>query len=151
MNDMNATDGRGVLADLAVTQGGFFDRRGLAVTGLVATVGAMAATSVTAAIARAVGVDFELPDGASESIPVSGVAMLTGIFSIVGLLIAAAFRRWSARPAELFVKAAVTLTAISLLPPFLTDANAATVTALILIHLVAATVMIPALARSLRA
>jgi Family of unknown function (DUF6069) len=37
-----------------------------------------------------------------------------------------------------------------LVPPFLSEANTATTTALLALHLVAATVMIPTLARSLR-
>ncbi|WP_460832775.1 DUF6069 family protein [Nocardioides hungaricus] len=56
----------------------------------------------------------------------------------------------SARPADRFVRTAVSLTAISLVPPFLSEANTATTTALLGLHLVAATVMIPTLARSLR-
>ena len=44
----------------------------------------------------------------------------------------------------------MTLTAISLLPPLLSEANTATTAALVGLHLVAATVMIPTLARSLR-
>ncbi|WP_230688729.1 DUF6069 family protein [Micromonospora sp. WMMC415] len=80
-----------------------------------------------------------------------GIAVVTGFFSVVGIVIAVALRRWSARPAERFVWTAVPLTAISLVPPILFGADAATVTALIGLHLVAAAVMIPALARSLRA
>ncbi|WP_422733533.1 DUF6069 family protein [Micromonospora sp. WMMD558] len=80
-----------------------------------------------------------------------GIAVVTGFFSVVGIVIAVALRRWSARPAERFVWTAVSLTAISLVPPILFGADAATVTALIGLHLVAAAVMIPALARSLRA
>jgi hypothetical protein len=45
---------------------------------------------------------------------------------------------------------AVSLTAISLVPPVLSGADTATTIALLGLHLVAATVMIPALARSLR-
>ena len=45
---------------------------------------------------------------------------------------------------------AVPLTAISLVPPLLSGANTATIAALIGLHLVTATVMIPNLARSLR-
>ena len=44
----------------------------------------------------------------------------------------------------------MSLTAISLVPPLLSGANTATTTALLGLHLVAATVMIPTLARSLR-
>jgi hypothetical protein len=123
--------------------------RGLAVTGFIATLAAMVATTLAAALARAVGVDFEVPDG-GETIPLSRFAVVTGFFSVVGIVIAAALLRWSARPAERFVWTAVPLTAISLVPPLLSGANTATIAALIGLHLVTATVMIPNLARSLR-
>ncbi len=87
--------------------------RGLAGTGCVATLAAMAATTLAAALARAVGVEFEVPDG-GEAIPLSGFTVMTGLFSVVGVVLAAALRRWSARPAERFVRTAVALTAISL-------------------------------------
>ncbi len=122
--------------------------RRIAVTGLVATLAAMVATAVAAALARAVGVDFEVPEG-GETIPVTGVAVVTGFFSLVGTVIAAALLRWSARPAERFLWTAVTLTVVSLVPPVLSGANAATTVALVGLHLVAATVMIPPLTRSL--
>ena len=98
---------------------------------------------------QAVGVDFEIPEG-GETIPLSGFAVVTGFFSVVGIVIAAALLRWSARPAERFVWTAVSLTVISFVPPLLSGANTATTTALLGLHLVAATVMIPTLARSLR-
>ena len=124
--------------------------RRLAVSGVVATLAAMVATTVLAALARAVGIDFEVPEG-GETIPVPGFAVVTGFFSIVGTVIALALLRWSARPAERFVWTAVSLTAISLVAPVVSGAAAATVTALVALHLVAAAVMIPTLARSLRA
>jgi Family of unknown function (DUF6069) len=123
--------------------------RRIAVTGVIATLAAMVATALAAALARAVGVDFEVPDG-GETIPVPGVAVVTGVFSLVGTAIAAALQRWSARPAERFLWVAVSLTAVSLVPPCLSGANAATTVALLGLHLVAATVMIPTLTRSLR-
>jgi hypothetical protein len=123
--------------------------RGLAGTGIIAALAAMLATTLAAALARAVGVDFEVPDG-GQTIPLSGFAVLTGFFSDVGLVIATALRRWSARPANRFVWTAVSLTAISLVAPLMSGANTATTTALLGLHLVAATVMIPAVARSLR-
>jgi hypothetical protein len=123
--------------------------RGLAGTGLVAALAAMAATALAAALAKAAGVDFEIPDG-GESIPLPGFAVMTGFFSVVGIVIAGALLRWSARPAERFVWTAVSLTAISLVAPLLSGANAATTTALLGLHVVPATVMIPTLARSLR-
>jgi hypothetical protein len=124
--------------------------RGLAGTGFIATLAAMVATTLAAALAQAVGVDFEVSDG-GEAIPLSGFAVVTGFFSVVGIVIAAALLRWSARPAELFVRTAVSLTAISLVAPFLSEANTATTAALLGLHLVPAAVMIPTLARSLRA
>jgi hypothetical protein len=147
MNSMNDT---GVVAGPASGQTSHTHRlRGLAVTGFIATLAAMVATTLAAALAQAVGVDFEVPDG-GEMIPLSGFAVVTGFFSVVGIVIAVALLRWSARPAERFVWTAVSLTAISLVPPLLSGANTATTTALLGLHLVPAAVMIPTLARSLR-
>jgi hypothetical protein len=148
---LNSINDSGVIAGPAVGQGGRTRRfRGLVVTGLMATLAAMVATTLAAALARAVGVDFEIPDG-GEAIPLPGFAVVTGFFSVVGVVIAVALLRWSARPAKRFVWTAVSLTAISLIPPLLSGADAATTTALLGLHLVPAAVMIPALARSLRA
>jgi hypothetical protein len=147
MDSMNDT---GVVAGAGSGQASHTTRlRRLAGTGVIATLAAMAATTLAAALARAVGVDFEVLD-AGEAIPLSGFAVMTGFFSVVGIVIAAALLRWSARPAERFMQTAVSLTAISLVPPLLSGANAATVIALVALHLIAATVVVPTLARSLR-
>ena len=147
MNSMNDT---GVAAGPASGRTTHAHRlRGLAVTGFIAALAAMVATTLAAALARAVGVEFEVPDG-GETIPLSGFAVVTGFFSVVGVVIAVALLRWSGRPAERFVWTAVSLTAISSVPPLLSGANTATTTALLGLHLVPATVMIPTLARSLR-
>src|SRR4029079_3712995 len=119
---------------------------GLAGIGFAAMLAAMVATTLADALARAVGVDFEVTHG-GESIPLPGFAVVTGFFSVVGVVIAVALLRWSARPAERFVQTAVSLTAISLVPPIISAADTATIVALIVLHLVAATVMIPTLAR----
>ncbi len=124
--------------------------RGVAVTGLIATLVAMVATTLAAGLARAAGVDFAV-SGGDETIPLSGIAVVTGFFSAVGIVIAVALLRWSAHPAGRFVWTASLLTAISLIPPLLSGAGTATSTTLLGLHLVAATVMIPTLARSLRA
>lgn len=107
------------------------------------------ATTLVAALARAVGVDFEIPDG-GETIPLPGIAVVTGVFSVVGVVIAVALLRWSARPAQRFLWTTGSLTAISFVPPLLSGANSATTTVLLGLHLVAAMVMIPTLARRLR-
>ncbi|MGW5261884.1 DUF6069 family protein [Microbispora sp. NPDC004025] len=150
-DDLNSMNDTGLVAGPASGRTRHAHRlRGLAGTGLVAALAAMAATTLAAVLARAVGVDFAIPDG-GETIPLPGFAVVTGFFSVVGIVIAVALLRWSARPAERFVWTAVSLTAISLVPPFLAGANTATVIALLGLHLVAATVMIVTLARSLRA
>ena len=122
--------------------------RGLLVTGLGIALAAAVGAALMGALLGAVGVDFELPEG-GESIPVSGFAVVTFGFSIVGLAIAAALRRWSRRPRTTFVRVAVALTALSLVPPFFQDAAAATVAGLVVLHLTAAAIAIPALARRL--
>ena len=121
---------------------------GLFVTGLLAATAAAVSATVAGAVAMGVGVDFELPDG-GESIPVWAFAQLTFVFAMIGLLLAAGLRRWAEQPSTTFVRVTLILTAISLVPPFLVEANAATVAALVLVHLVAAAVFIPVLARKL--
>ncbi|HEU5107679.1 MAG TPA: DUF6069 family protein [Micromonosporaceae bacterium] len=133
----------------AVQTGNPHRLRGLARTGILAALAAMAATTLAAGLARAVGVDFEIPDG-GEAIPLPGFAVVTGFCSVVGIVIALALLRWSARPAERFRWTAGSLTAISLVPPFLSGADTATTAALLGLHLIAAAVMVPALTRSLR-
>ena len=139
------------MSDTALTARGASDRRlGRVVgTGLLAAVAAAAVTATAAALARAAGVGFEVPDG-GESIPVSGVAFVTCVLSLVGVGLAVALLRWSSRPAEHFVRTTVALTAASLLPPFLVGASTGTSLTLVGLHLLAAAVVVPALARALR-
>ncbi|MGV9809013.1 DUF6069 family protein [Micromonospora chersina] len=148
---MNSTDDTGVVAVPAADRTARTHRlRGLGVTGLVATLAAMVATTLAAALAQTVGVDFQIPDG-GEAIPLPGFAVVTGFFSIVGVVIAVALLRWSARPARRFLWTAVSLTAISLVPPLVAGADTATTVTLVGLHLVPAAVMIPTLTRRLRA
>ena len=121
----------------------------VAVRGLIATVVAAAATTLCAAVAKAAGVKFEIPAG-GEAIPTAGFATVTCAFSLVGVALALGLACWSDRPARRFVQVTVPLTAISLVAPLVVGANAATALTLIALHLVAATVMVPALARALR-
>src|SRR5690606_3247907 len=109
---------------------------GVVSTGAVATVVAATATTVGAALAKAAGVDFEVPDG-GEVIPTGGFATITGVFSLVGVGIAVALERWSSRPAKRFVAVTVPLVAVSLVPPFTVGASTATSLTLVVLHLVA--------------
>ncbi|MEU9508543.1 DUF6069 family protein [Micromonospora sp. NPDC048170] len=147
-NEMNSMNDTGAVAGPASGRTSRAHRfRRLAGTGFIATLAAMVTTALAAALARAVGVDFRVDGG--ESIPLPGFAVVTGFFSVVGIVIAGALLRWSARPADRFVWTAVSLTTISMIPPVLFAANTATTIALIGLHLIPATVMIPTLTRSL--
>lgn len=121
----------------------------LARTGLLAALAAVVVTTLVAAVERGIGASFEVPKG-GETIPLSGIAFVTGVFSLVGVVIAAALLRLSSRPAELFVRTTVVLTAVSLVPPWLVGAAASTAVALVVLHLVAAAVMVPGVTWSLR-
>ena len=122
---------------------------GLVGVGLVGTLAAVVVTTLAAALAQAVGVDFEIPEG-GESIPLAGFAVVAGFFSLVGVVIAVALLRWSARPAARFIWTALSPTAISFVPPLLSGADTATTATLLGLHLVPAAVMVTTLARSLR-
>jgi len=117
-------------------------------TGVLATLAAMVATTVAAALAQAAGVDFTVAAG--ETIPLGGFTTVTGVFSLVGVVIAVVLLRFSAHPARRFLWTAVSLTAVSLVPPLLTDADAAAKATLIGLHLIAAAIVVPTLTRALR-
>ena len=121
----------------------------LVATGLAAAVAAAALNAVVAAVARAAGVDLEVSGG--EAIPVSGIAFVTVVLSTLGLLIAAALSRWSDSPVQWWLRTTVALTAISLVPPLVAAADAATAVTLVVLHLLAAAVVVPTVARTLRA
>ncbi|MEU4474498.1 DUF6069 family protein [Micromonospora sp. NPDC023888] len=117
-------------------------------TGAVATVAASAATMAVAAVGHAAGISLDVADA---PIPVSGFGVLTATFSLVGVLLAALLSRFAGRPRRTFVRTTVALTVLSLVPDVIVDAGAGTRALLMLTHLVAATIVIPALARRLAA
>ncbi len=118
----------------------------LAGFGLLAAMVTAVVTALLAALLEAAGIDF-LVDGGE--IPLAGFASMTFFLSVLGLAVAAVLLRWSARPAERFLAISVTLTAVSLVPPILWGSGAASIAGLIVLHLVAAAVMITALVRIL--
>lgn len=124
-------------------------RTRILVPGLVAAVVAAAATTLIAIGARAVGVDFEVPDN-GQSIPLSAFPVSTFVLSTLGVAGAAVSQRRSRHPAPTLLRVALTLTVLSLAPPLLAGANAATALSLILAHLVAAAIVIPVLASTVR-
>jgi FtsH-binding integral membrane protein len=75
--------------------------------------------------------------------------VLTVICSVVGLVLALVLARSARRPRTAFVRTTIVLTALSLVPDVLADASAATKVLLMLTHVVAAAIVIPAIARRL--
>lgn len=116
--------------------------------GLVAIAVAAVATSAVAWVGDLAGISLAV---GGAPIPVPGFAMLTVVFSVVGLVLALVLRRAARRPRAVFVRTTVALTALSLVPDVLADATPATKALLMLTHLVAAAIVIPAVARRLSA
>jgi uncharacterized protein DUF6069 len=115
-------------------------------TGVVAAALASAATTIVAAAGSAAGISLEVGGAA---IPVPGFAMLTAFFSVVGLGLAVVLSRVVRRPRSTFIRSTVVLTVLSFVPDVIADATPATKALLMLTHLVAAAIVIPAVARRL--
>ncbi|MEV2242459.1 DUF6069 family protein [Micromonospora sp. NPDC049891] len=117
-------------------------------TGLLATAAASAATMAVAAAGRAAGISLDI---GGVPIPVSGFGVLTAAFSLIGVVLAALLSRFARRPRRTFVRTTVALTVLSLVPDVIIDAGTTTRALLMLTHLVAAAIVIPAVARRLAA
>jgi hypothetical protein len=115
--------------------------------GLVAGVVAAAATVAVAGAAHALGVSLEAQPG--SAIPAIGFGELTLFFSGVGVLLARTIGRRAQRPRATFTRTAVALTALSIVPDLILSTGAATKATLVLTHLVAAAIVVPALASRL--
>ena len=118
----------------------------LVATGVVAAALASAATTAVAAAGSAAGISLDV---GGAPIPVLGFATLTAFFSLVGLVLAAVMSRVARRPRRTFVRTTVMLTVLSLVPDVIADAAPTTKALLMLTHLVAAAIVIPAVARRL--
>ena len=116
--------------------------------GTGAAVLAAVATTAVASAGQAVGISVDV---AGAPIPASGFATLTVMFSVIGLLIAVGLRRFARHPRTAWIRTTVALTVLSLVPDALVDAAATTKMLLMVTHLVAAAIVIPAVARRLPA
>ncbi|MGI5131572.1 DUF6069 family protein [Pseudonocardia sp. CA-107938] len=116
--------------------------------GAAATVAAAVATAAVAAAGAAAGISLAV---AGQQIPPTGFATMTVIFSVLGLVIAAALRRFARSPRTAWIRTTVALTALSLVPDVLADAATSTKLILMLTHVVAAAIVVPVVARRLRA
>ena len=114
--------------------------------GLVAGAIASAANSAFAAVVHEFGGSLTI---AGEQIPLLGFAQLTMVGALVGIALAAGLARWSRSPRTWFVRVTVALTALSLVPDVVADADLATRLALGLTHLIAAAIVVPVIARRL--
>ena len=110
---------------------------------------AAVATIVVAAVAQAGDVSLETAPG--EAIPIVGFGQLTLFCTAIGVLIARTLGRRARTPRPTFVKVTVALTALSLVPDVVLSAGLATKVTLMLTHLVAAAIVIPALSSRLPA
>ena len=111
---------------------------------VVSGVAAAAATTTIAAVAHAAGVSFAI-DG--EMIPLAGFAQLTFVGAVLGGLLLAVLVRRSDAPRRRFLQVTAALTALSCIPSLAWSDDVATKVTLVLLHVLAAVIIVPALAR----
>ena len=87
--------------------------------------------------------------GVTQAIPVIGFAQLTFVAAIIGTVMAVVMSHRARRPRHTFVASTIALTALSIVPDVTADAHTATKFVLALTHVVAASIVIPALASRL--
>jgi hypothetical protein len=116
-------------------------------SGAAAGAVAAGATTVVAVAAHAVGVSFA--DRTGASIPWFAFAQLTFVGALLGVALAASVRRRASQPRRTFTRVAWGLAAVSCVAPTLIGLSAASTATLVVDHLVAAAIVIPALASRL--
>jgi peptidoglycan/LPS O-acetylase OafA/YrhL len=115
-------------------------------TTVVAGLAGAAVTTTAAAVLHAAGIPFAI-DG--EMIPLAGFAQMVVLGAVLGGLLAAVLKRRSTTPRRRFLQTTVALTALSCVPSVALPPDVATKLALVLTHVIAATIIVPALARQL--
>jgi hypothetical protein len=128
------------------TSGSGFSRT-LGRTTVTFGVAAAAAVTAVAAAAHAAGVSFEV-DG--EAIPLFGFAQMTLLGAVIGGVLLAVLNRGSTSARRWFLRSAVALTAVSCLPSVAMPDDASTVVTLVVTHVLAAAIIVPALVRHAR-
>lgn len=116
--------------------------------GVIAAVVAAIVTSVLAAIASAAGVSFANKPG-GEGIPVPMFTVLTLVFSLIGVGIAVLLSRKARKPRSTFVRTAVGLALLSVVPDLTFGFDGGSAATLIGLHTIAAAIVIPTLAKRL--
>ena len=82
-------------------------------------------------------------------IPLAGFAQMTLVGAVVGALIAAGLKRRSTAARRRFLQTTGMLTALSCVPSIALPPDVATKLALVATHMIAATIIVPVLARQL--
>jgi hypothetical protein len=120
-------------------------RRGTAV------VGASAANALLWGAAAALGVDFRLADSAGSGVITLPVAVIfTAVFGLLGWGSLALLERFTRRARTMWTALAVAVALLSIVPIFLEQATSGTRTALTVLHLAVAVVLVPAFRRTTR-
>jgi hypothetical protein len=143
---MTATSTSRITTPTQQTQGAVRTSRKLWKTGAIAGATAAVATTGFAALAQAADVSLKV---GGQAIPLLGFGQLTLVGALIGTLLAAVFARRASRPQRAFIITTVSMTALSLIPDVTADATSATKLALVASHLIAASIIIPALASRL--
>jgi hypothetical protein len=108
---------------------------------------AAAATTAVAAAIHAAGVPLEVSDG---PIPLAAFAQLTFFGAVLGAFMLVAFNRLSSAPRRRLLQTTTVLTAASCVPSVTLAPAVTTKVALVAMHLLAAAIVVPALARHAR-
>ncbi|MFF2503520.1 DUF6069 family protein [Streptomyces sp. NPDC058067] len=123
-------------------------RRALWWPGVALAAAGAAAATLVAAVAHAAGASLEI---GGDAIPLLSFAQLAFLFSILGVVLASACRRWAGQPARMSTRTTLVLVAVSFLPDLLIpDADAATRVSLVLTHISVAAIVIPGIRSRLR-
>ncbi len=112
-------------------------------TVLVGLASAAAVTAV-AAVAHAAGASFEVE---GEMIPLAGIAQMVFLGAVIGGLLLAALNRRSGDARRRFFQVTAVLTALSCVPSLAWPDEVATKATLVALHLLAAAIIVPVLAR----
>jgi len=136
------------------TRGQFAARMPVWLVSITAVVVGALVTGVYEFAARAVGIPFNvaLPGTGMEpaAIPATGLAWAVAELGLIGIIIAVCLARFAKRPRSTWKRTAWTLTAISCVPSLVAVTESyATNIMLVISHLVAAVVIVPAIAARL--
>jgi hypothetical protein len=112
----------------------------------VSGIAAAVATTLTVVVARAADVAVAVQD---EQIPLFGFAQLTFVGALIGLALAKVLSKRARHPHRTFVRTTVVLTALSIVPDVIADASTGSKLVLALTHVMAATIVVPAIASRL--